>query len=100
MSHDPHPAALARFSLLIGTDPNSGWHCVRLPDSAALFGTGKPVRVSARVNDIPYEATALPVGGGIHMLPLRADLRRRHQLAVGDEVELEVVQWHQLSTAP
>lgn len=56
--------------------------------------------MSARVNDIPYEATALPVGGGIHMLLLRADLRRRHQLAVGDEVELEVVQLHQLSTAP
>lgn len=78
----------AAFRLTIVADPNSGWACVQVPDSAALCGTGKSVRVAATVNGHPYEASMLPIGGGVHMLPLRAPFRRQLELELGDDVDL------------
>lgn len=82
---------IGAFALTIVADPNSGWACVQVPDSAALLGTGKAVRVAARVNDQPYEATMLPIGGGVHMLPLRAPFRRQLGVELGDSVDLVLV---------
>ncbi|WP_168627566.1 DUF1905 domain-containing protein [Cryobacterium sp. BB307] len=74
------------FSAEVIADSNSGWLCVQLPDSAEIFGTGKSVRVCGTVDGHDYEATMLPVGGGTHMLALRAALRKVLNIKLGDEV--------------
>ena len=84
-------AILGRYVLTIVADTNSGWACVQVPDSAVLLGTGRAVKIRARVNGHPYEATMLPVGGGVHMLPLRAPFRRQQELELGDQIELVIL---------
>lgn len=79
---------LGTFTLTIVADATSGWTCVQIPDSANLLGTAKALKIRARVNGNPYDATLLPVGGGTHMLPLRAPFRRQHKLEIGDQIKL------------
>jgi hypothetical protein len=43
-----------------------------VPDSAELFGTGRPVKVTGTTDGHPFAATLMPSGSGPHWLPLRA----------------------------
>ncbi|MHA7224374.1 DUF1905 domain-containing protein [Arthrobacter sp. RHLT1-20] len=74
----------------IVADANSGWPCVQMPDSAEFFGTGKSVKIGGTVDGHDYEATMLPVGGGTHMMPLRAAFRKVLEKDVGDEVTVHL----------
>ncbi|SEH01490.1 protein of unknown function [Nonomuraea solani] len=78
------------FTTAIVPDSNSGWPCVRMPGSAGFFGTGKAVKVAGTVDGHAYEATMLPVGGGTHMMPLRAPFRKVIGKDVGDEVTVHL----------
>jgi hypothetical protein len=44
---------------------------VTVPDSAAAFGTRRPVKVAGTIDGHPFEATLMPSGHGPHWLPLR-----------------------------
>lgn len=74
------------FTATVIADSNSGWPCVQMPDSAEFFGTGKAVKIGGIIDGHPYEATMLPVGGGTHMMPLRAAFRKLLAKSVGDNV--------------
>ena len=78
------------FTATVIADSNSGWLCVQMPDSAAFFGTGKAVKVAGTVDGHDYEATMLPVGGGTHMMPLRAPFRKILQKGLGDDVKVQL----------
>lgn len=78
------------FTATVIADSNSGWPCVQMPDSADFFGTGKAVKIGGTVDGHPYEATMLPVGGGIHMMPLRAAFRKLLAKSVGDDVTVNL----------
>jgi hypothetical protein len=43
-----------------------------VPDSADLFGTRRPVKVTGTTDGHPFAATLMPSGTGPHWLPLRA----------------------------
>ena len=43
-----------------------------VPDSAELFATRRPVKVSGTTDGHPFAATLMPSGDGPHWLPLRA----------------------------
>ena len=43
-----------------------------VPDSAELFGTRRPVKVTGTTDGHPFTATLMPSGTGPHWLPLRA----------------------------
>ncbi|NRQ40271.1 DUF1905 domain-containing protein [Nonomuraea sp. NN258] len=45
-----------------------------VPDSAAVLGTRRPVKVSGTIDGHPFSATLMPSGQGPHWLPLRAAL--------------------------
>ena len=62
------------------------WSCVEIPDSVALLGTGKAVRVVATVYALPLTAGLLPTGSGGHMLSISAALRKKLGKELGDEV--------------
>jgi len=78
------------FTATVIADSNSGWPCVQMPDSAAFFGTGKAAKVAGTVDGHDYEATMLPVGGGTHMMPLRAPFRKILQKGLGDDVTVHL----------
>ncbi len=71
-------------------DANSRWPCVNMPGSAEFFGTGKAVKVSGTVDGHDYEASMLPIGGGVHMLPLRKPFRTIIQKEIGDQVTVHL----------
>lgn len=78
------------FTATIIADSNNGWACVQMPDSATFFGSGKAVKVGGTVDSHDYQATMLPVGGGTHMVPLRAAFRKKLQKGVGDGVTVHL----------
>lgn len=78
------------FTAEVIPDSNSGWPCVQMPGSAAFFGTGKAVKVGGTVDGHSYEASMLPVGGGTHMMPLRAPFRKTIGKGLGDEVTVHL----------
>ena len=43
-----------------------------VPDSADMFGTRRPVKVTGTTDGLPFAATLMPSGAGPHWLPLRA----------------------------
>jgi Domain of unknown function (DUF1905) len=43
-----------------------------VPDSAEMFGTRRPVKVTGTTDGHPFAATLMPSGEGPHWLPLRA----------------------------
>ncbi|WP_072688968.1 DUF1905 domain-containing protein [Rhodococcus marinonascens] len=80
----------AKFPATLIADERSGWPCVQMPGSAEFFGTGKAVKVAGTVDGHDYEATMLPTGGGVHMMPLRAAFRKILKKDVGDEVTIHL----------
>ena len=69
-------------------DGEGAWTIAVLPASGELLGTRRPVKVSGSVDGHRFEATLLPVGDGTHMLPVKADLRRRVGKGNGDVVHI------------
>lgn len=61
-----------------------------MPGSAETFGTGKAVKVEGTVDGHAYAASILPVGGGTHMMPIRAALRKILAKGLGDAVEVHL----------
>lgn len=88
--HDLGQAIDVTFTATVLADSNSGWPCVQMLESAQFFGTGKPVKVAGTVDGHDYAATMLPVGGGTHMMPLRAAFRKALRKGVGDEVAVHL----------
>ena len=80
------------FTATITTDRNSGWACVVMPGSGDLFGTRMPVKVAGTVDGQPFRATLLPIGGGTHMVPIKAALRKAIAKGIGDDVTIRLEQ--------
>lgn len=69
-------SAIAIEAAIVRDEHKGGWTYVALPGSKDAFGTGKAVRVVGTVDDVPIQATLLPLGGGTHMLPLKQAIVR------------------------
>ena len=80
------------FQTTIGVDVKGEmWSCVEIPCSADFFGTGKTVRVDARVDDVLLENVgAMVTGTGGHMVSLSAKIRKRLGKDIGDEVDVTI----------
>lgn len=90
MTATPRQAIDVTFTATVICDANSGWLCVQMPNSAEFFGTGRPVKVGGTVDGLNYEATMLPVGGGTHMMPLRASFRKILRKGLTDDVTVHL----------
>jgi len=66
------------------------WSCVEIPDSVALLGTGKAVRVVATVDGRDLTAGLMPTGTGGHMLSLSAKMRKSLGKDIGDAVTVQL----------
>ena len=64
-----------------------------VPDSAELFGTRRPVKVSGTTDGHPFAATLMPSGAGPHWLPLRAAICTAiGKSSAGEEVTVHLQQ--------
>jgi hypothetical protein len=65
-----------------------GWTYVVWPESAEFFGTRGLVKVAGKIDGHPFRASFMAMGGGKHMLPVKAETRKAIGKAVGDRVEV------------
>ncbi len=72
------------------------WHFFTVPEEQALqirahsFGTERrgfgSVRVEATVNGVSWRTSVFPQKSGGYILPIKAEVRRRGDIAAGDEI--------------
>ena len=81
-----------RFETTIGVEVKGDtWSCVEIPGSAEFLGTGRSVKVDARVDDVVLENVgAMPTGTGGHMVSLSAKVRTALGKDVGDPVTVTI----------
>ena len=67
-----------------------GWTYVVWPDSANFFGTRGLAKVRGKIDGRPFPASFMAMGGGKHMLPMKAEIREAIGKDVGDVVTVNL----------
>jgi Domain of unknown function (DUF1905) len=77
------------FKAKLETSPNrGGWTYVLWPLSASFFGTKGLIKISGRVDGHPFRASFMAMGGGVHMLPIKTEVREAIRKEAGQIVEV------------
>ena len=75
------------------------WYFITVPEEqsdeirAHAFGNPRgfgSVKVEARIDDVTWRTSVFPLSNGGYLLPVKADVRRKADLAAGDEVTVEL----------
>lgn len=76
------------FGIITKGEGESSWTYIPWKESSSFFGTSRPVKVIASIENYEFQATFLSLGGGTHMLPLRASAMAAIGKQPGDRVEV------------
>jgi uncharacterized protein DUF1905 len=78
---------MAKFKAKLQKRPNKGgWAHVVWRASVKFFGTRGLVKVRGTVEGYPFRSSFMAMGGGKHMLPIKAEIRKAIEKDVGDVV--------------
>ncbi len=69
-----------------------GWNFLVWPRSAEFFGTRGRVKVRGVIDGHPFSSSFMAMGGGRHMLPVKAALRRAIGKEAGDTVRVVLLE--------
>jgi len=85
--------------LWLWSGESGSWHFMTIPADlsdeirahclAELRGF-KSAGVEARINGVSWRTSVFPVKSGGYILPVKAEVRRKADIAAGDEVRLEL----------
>jgi hypothetical protein len=83
--------------LWLWTGESASWHFITVPEdlacefraqSLAQRGGFGSVRVEATIDDVTWRTSVFPQKSGGYILPVKAEVRRRANIAAGDDVML------------
>lgn len=78
-----------------GSDAAGRWYFITVPEEqsadirAHAFGNPRgfrSVKVEARIEEVTWRTSVFPLNSGGYLLPVKAEVRRKADLAAGDEV--------------
>lgn len=82
-----------RFTAVLGkVQDGDTWTCVKLPDSATIFGTRGLVKVRGTIDGEAFHGAFLALGDGTHKLPVAATVRRAIDKTDGDTVDVHLTE--------
>lgn len=82
-----------------GSDAAGRWYFITVPEEqsgeikAHAFGSPRgfgSVKVEARIGNVVWRTSVFPLNSGGYLLPVKAQVRRKADLAAGDEVTVEL----------
>jgi hypothetical protein len=82
-----------RFTAVLGrVQEGDTWTCVKLPDSATIFGTRGLVKVAGTIDGAPFRGAFMALGDGTHKLPVTAAVRHAIGKSDGDSVDVHLTE--------
>ena len=86
-------------TLWLWTGENSSWHFISIPAEVSeeirahclLEMRGfRSARVEARIGDVTWRTSVFPMSSGGYFLPVKAEVRRKAEIAADDDVTVEI----------
>ena|SRR5438309_2064262 len=78
-----------------GSDTAGRWYFITVPEDQSIeikahaFGSPRgfgSVKVEATIGDVTWRTSVFPLNSGGYLLPVKAEVRRKADIAAGDEV--------------
>lgn len=75
---------------VLKSSAKGGWTYAIWPESTEFFKTKGAVKVKGTIDGQAFQTSFMAMGGGVHMLPVKADLLSKIGKSVGDEITVHL----------